>query len=115
MTFDEFVLTRDTMPILLMALLGLLFMLLGKGDPSTVPNVEKKLVAVIAGIFLGILFMFYNKALDPTLEISIVTLVKYLFGGLMMGANAIGLDQLMKGGMTKEPDEPVVNIEKKTP
>lgn len=101
MTFDEFHLTRDTLPILLMVLLGLAFMVMGKGDSSTVPNVAKKVIAVGGGISLGILFMFYNQALDPAMPINIVTVVKYIFGGLMMGANAIGLDQLLKGGGVK--------------
>ena len=101
MTFDEFWLTRDTMPILLMVLLGLVFMIMGKGDPAVVPNVEKKVIAVVAGVALGILFMFYNQALDPTMQINIISVVKYVFGGLMMGANSIGLDQLLKGGGVK--------------
>src|SRR3972149_3293401 len=97
MTFEEFGLNRDTLPVIMMVLLGLLFMAMGKGEPAAVPNVTKKIIAVVLGIAMGILFMFYNQVLDSKMVIDLVTIVKYVFGGLMMGANAIGLDQLPKG------------------
>jgi len=98
MTFEEFGLNRDTLPIILMVLLGLLFMAMGRGDASVIPNITKKMIAVGMGIALGILFMFYNMELDPQLKPTLTVIIKYVFGGLMMGANAIGLDQLTKGG-----------------
>ena len=101
MTFDEFGLSRDTVPILLMVLLGFLFMIIAqmfyKGDQNLISNEIKKELAVVVGMGIGILFMFYNASIPgTTMVIDFVTVIKYLFGGFMMGANAIGLNQLMK-------------------
>jgi len=101
MTFDEFGLSRDTVPILLMVLLGFLFMVIAqmfyKGDQTLISNEIKKELAVVVGMGVGILFMFYNAAIPGSeVVIDLITVVKYLFGGFMMGANAIGLNQLMK-------------------
>jgi uncharacterized membrane-anchored protein len=101
MSFEEFGLDRDTVPILLMVLLGFLFMIVAqvfyKGDQNQIPNEVKKETAVCVGMLVGILFMYYNANLpDTSMTINFVTVIKYLFGGFMMGANAIGLNQLMK-------------------
>ena len=96
--FGLFELTPDTLPFFLTILMGFIFMAISKdGDAANISNKTKKVSVVLAGVALGVLFMFYTKALPgSTLQFDLVTIVQYVFGGFLMGTSAIGMNQLTK-------------------
>jgi len=114
--FGLFALTPDTLPFFLTILMGFIFMAISKdGDAANISNKTKKVSVVLAGVALGILFMFYTKALPGSaLQLDLATIVQYVFGGFLMGTSAIGMNQLMKGGeapsmrIIPQPGEPVI-------
>jgi hypothetical protein len=84
--------------LVLTVLLGWFFTLVSKdGDPGAVDNRIKKSAAMVCGIGLGILGMFYTSTASG-MVINLVTWVDYVFTGILMGSSAIGFNQLMKGG-----------------
>jgi uncharacterized membrane-anchored protein len=96
--FGLFALTPDTLPFFLTILMGFIFMAISKdGDAANISNKTKKVSVVLAGVALGILFMFYTKALPGSaLQLDLATIVQYVFGGFLMGTSAIGMNQLTK-------------------
>lgn len=84
--------------------LGWFFMILGRAfyggwDQSLVPNGLKVTLAPIMGIVLGILAMYADTILlDPALQINIVSWLKYCMAGFLLGAVAIGLNEMRNGG-----------------
>ena len=84
--------------LILTVLLGWIFTLIAKdGDPGTVDNLVKKSAAMVCGIALGILGMYYTST-GTGMTINLTTWVDYVFTGILMGSSAIGFNQLMTGG-----------------
>uniref|UniRef100_A0A6M3LD96 Uncharacterized protein n=1 Tax=viral metagenome TaxID=1070528 RepID=A0A6M3LD96_9ZZZZ len=90
----------------LMVVSGWIFTLLaklvkGQWDQSLLENGLKITIVPLMGMALGVLAMFADtdpSILNPPLVITTVSWVKYLGAGFMMGAGAIGLNQIQKGG-----------------
>ncbi len=68
-------------------------------DQSLIPNGAKVAAAPIVGFGLGVLGMYADTILlNPPLQINIVSWIKYGFAGFLLGALAIGLNEMRKGG-----------------
>ena len=70
-----------SIPILLTVLLGIIYKVI-----PVIPDRWKALVALCAGIAIGILAMFYN---EPAITAKVV--IDYFLLGVMAGAASIGL------------------------
>jgi len=70
-----------TVPVLLSILLGIIYKLFG-----TIPDKWKALVAICAGILIGLVAMLYNVE-----AITLKTVIDYVLFGLMAGASSVGL------------------------
>ena len=88
----------------LMVILGWFFTLMGRvvygqWDQAIVPNGAKIVIAPVVGVGLGILGMFADTIIgEPPITVNVVSWVKYCFAGFLLGATAIGLNQMYKGG-----------------
>jgi len=96
--FQEYILDPNTLAFLLTIVAGFVFVLISKdNDPASVPNKIKVAVVVGIGTLLGLLYLFYLAAIPETkVAVNLVSIVKYVFGGFMMGATAIGINQVWK-------------------
>ena len=89
---------------LLMVILGWAFNILariiyGQWNQDMLPNGVKVTIAPLVGVGLGFLTMLTDTyLLNPPLAINIVSWIKYGFAGFLLGAAAIGLNQIQKGG-----------------
>jgi xanthosine utilization system XapX-like protein len=88
-------LTLQSAPFVLTALLGFIYGLWP--DPAQIPNIMKKLIAVSAGIGIGILAMMCTV---PSPEVNLVSVVNFVLNGFLMGTSAIGINQLAKSDST---------------
>jgi len=70
-----------SVPVLLTVLLGIIYKVI-----PTIPDKWKALVALCAGIAIGIMAMFYN---EPAITAKII--IDYVLLGLMAGAASVGL------------------------
>jgi len=70
-----------SVPVLLTVLLGIVY----KVVPA-IPDKWKSLVAIGAGILIGVMAMFYN---EPAITAKVI--IDYILLGLMAGAASIGL------------------------
>jgi len=70
-----------SLPVLLTVLLGIIYHVI----PS-IPDKHKALIAIAAGIVIGLVAMFYNEV-----AINAKVVIDYVLLGLMTGAAAIGL------------------------
>ena len=70
-----------SVPVLLTVLLGIVYRVI-----PTIPDKWKALVAICAGIAIGIMAMFYNEA-----AITGKVVIDYILLGLMAGAASVGL------------------------
>jgi hypothetical protein len=106
--FQEYALDPNTLAFLLTIIAGFIFVLMAKdNDPTSISNKIKVAVVVGVGTLLGILYLFYLAAIPETaVKVSLVTIVKYVFGGFMMGASAIGINQVWK--IFSQPTTPPV-------
>lgn len=72
-------------------------------DQSLIPNGAKVAISPMVGIGLGFLGMLADtELLNPPLVISVVAYIKYGVAGFLLGAAAIGLDMMKKGGQSSE-------------
>jgi heme A synthase len=69
-------------------------------DPATISNRVKKAIAVLAGIGLSVLAMFYQIS-TGTLLLTLPNTVDYVISGFLIGAASIGINQLMKSDAKK--------------
>ena len=89
---------------LLTIILGWLFTILarafyGEWNQEKLENGFKVTIAPIFGMGLGVLAMYSDTILlSPPLQINIVSWVKYCIAGFLLGAAAIGLNQIQRGG-----------------
>jgi hypothetical protein len=89
--------------------LGWLFTILarafyGDWDQALIPNGAKLTIAPLIGIALGILAMHADTILLSTpLQINIVSWIKYCMAGFLLGAVAIGLNEMRSGGRSPGP------------
>jgi len=75
------------LPVILTVILAVVYKQFDKADgTSSLPNRIKPLIAIAAGIFLGVVGMFYNGA-QPTFK----AVVDYVLYGFMTGCSAVGL------------------------
>ena len=70
-----------SLPVLLTVLLGIIYHVI-----PAIPDKNKSLIAIGAGILIGIVAMFYNEV-----AINAKLIIDYVLLGLMTGAAAIGL------------------------
>ena len=70
-----------SVPVLLTVLLGIIYRVI-----PTIPDKWKALVAICAGITIGIMAMFYNEA-----AFTGKIIIDYVLLGLMAGAASVGL------------------------
>lgn len=88
------------LPVLLTVFLAIIYKLAGNPDgTSTIPDRAKPIIAILLGIGLAIIGMFY-AGLKPTFKV----IVDYVLYGLMMGASAVGLWEGFRA--TVHPGEP---------
>ena len=80
-------------------------------DPASISNRVKKAVAVLAGIALSILAMFYQIT-QAAITLTLPTVVDYTISGFLIGAASIGINQLMKSETKALPPD-VTTAEKK--
>jgi len=113
--FQEFVLDKDTLAFLLTIIAGFVFAMLSKdGDPASVSNKVKVAVVAAVGTLLGVLYLFYLAAIpESKITVNLVTIVKFVFGGFMMGTSAIGINQVWK--TFSVPTPPPAGPGEKTP
>ena len=64
-------------------------------DPANISNRIKKAVAVLAGVALSLLALFYQVSQGVTV-MSLPNVVDYTISGFLVGAASIGINQLMK-------------------
>ncbi len=87
---DEVSLGQYGLPVVLTVLLGIFYKVCEREDgTSCVPNRFKPLVAILLGMALGIVAMFY-KMLTPTFPV----IVDHVLYGIMAGSAAVGLWEL---------------------
>ena len=79
-------------PVVLTVILGLIYKV-----ATTIPDRAKPIIAILAGVGLGVLGMFYN-AVDPVLK----NIVDYVLYGFMTGCSAVGLWEITRA--TVHPD-----------
>jgi len=70
-----------SVPVLLTVLLGIIYKVI-----PTIPDKWKALVAICAGIAIGMMAMFYNEA-----AFTGKVIIDYVLLGLMAGAASVGL------------------------
>ena len=70
-----------SVPVLLTVLLGIIYRVI-----PTIPDKWKSLVAIVAGILIGVMAMFYNE-----LTITAKIVIDYFLLGLMAGVASVGL------------------------
>ena len=63
-----------------------------------IPNKIKPWLAVLVGIALAIVVMYYNLA--PAAKIGFRMIVDHVLGGFMTGATAVGMYEMTKGTKT---------------
>jgi hypothetical protein len=91
----------------------------GDWDQVLIPNGVKITIAPIVGIGLGIIGMFADTTLlDPPLKITLVSWIKYIMAGFLLGAVTIGLNEMRNGGKSgsasvKHVDLPAISREAK--
>lgn len=101
--------TRDTLPFILTIFLAWLFTNLSKtGDSSDLSNRVKINGAIVSGVFLGIVLMFYEAASPSEVAVNYKVWVKYILMGFLIGSSAIGLNQMMKPKPTVESAQKAV-------
>ncbi len=76
------------LPVLLTVILGLIYKFIG----INIPDKWKSVVAVGAGIGLGILGIAYNG-----LPWTVVNITDHVIYGFMMGASAVGIYEVTRG------------------
>ena len=64
-------------------------------DPATISNRVKKAAAVLAGVALSVLAMFYQVT-QGLVTLGLPTVVDYTISGFLIGTASIGINQLMK-------------------
>ena len=76
------------LPVILMVILSLIYKVFGEdaGNPGMISDKAKPIIAICAGMGLGIVGMFYNAV-----PLTFKNFVDYLLFGLMQGAGAVGL------------------------
>ena len=95
--------TRDTIPFILTIFLSWLYANISKtGDAADVSNRVKINGAIVFGILLGILLMFYETQDVSTTVHNYKAWVKYILMGFLIGASTIGLNQMIKPRPTVE-------------
>ena len=95
--------TRDTIPFILTIFLSWLYANLSKtGDAADVSNRVKINGAIVFGVLLGILLMFYEAEDAIAVANNYRVWVKYVLMGFLIGASTIGLNQMIKPRPTVE-------------
>jgi hypothetical protein len=90
----EIMLGKYSVSFILTILLAWVFGLV-TDNPDTLSNRLKKAIAVLSGIGLSILAMFYQIA-QGFLVLNLPTIVDFIISGFLIGAASIGINQLMK-------------------
>ena len=95
----EIMLGKYSVSFILTILLAWVFGLV-TDNPDTISNRIKKAIAVLAGIGLSILAMFYQISTGELL-LTLPNAVDYIISGFLIGAASIGINQLMKPEVKK--------------
>ncbi len=76
------------LPVILMVILSLVYKVFGEdaGNPGMISDKAKPIIAICAGMGLGIVGMFYNA-----IPLIFKNFVDYLLFGFMAGCSAVGL------------------------
>lgn len=76
------------LPVILMVILSLVYKVFGEdaGKPGLISDKAKPVIAICAGMGLGIVGMFYNAV-----PLIFKNFVDYLLYGFMAGCSAVGL------------------------
>ncbi len=84
----EISLGQYALPVILMVVLSLIYKMIGQDgdDPNLISNRAKPLIAILIGVGLGIVGMFYNG-----LAATFNNIVDSTLYGFMTGCSAVGL------------------------